>query len=212
MIANISLLIFILSPFIFIAFLIKPALLNNAIKKDLSRKKIAGLFAGVVFTSFTSFAIFTEPVSAPQEIKIENKSDFESKVLGDFDQDSEPLLTPNPLPSPSPSSSLEPTSIPTPVLKPTPVPSPTLAPTKKPTPIPTLAPTKAPATIAPTSQPTSPPSTSQPTSASYSCNCSKTCPNMSSCAEAQYQLNVCGCSRRDGDNDGVPCESICPGG
>ena len=45
----------------------------------------------------------------------------------------------------------------------------------------------------------------------YSCNCSKTCDSMS-CDEAYYQLNTCGCSRRDGDKDGVPCESICPGG
>jgi len=46
----------------------------------------------------------------------------------------------------------------------------------------------------------------------YTCNCSKTCPQMSSCEEAYYQLNKCGCSKRDGDNDGVPCENICPGG
>lgn len=51
-----------------------------------------------------------------------------------------------------------------------------------------------------------------PAQPAYSCNCSKTCGAMSSCAEAYYQLNNCGCRRRDGDNDGVPCESICPGG
>ncbi len=44
---------------------------------------------------------------------------------------------------------------------------------------------------------------------SYACNCSKTCGQMSSCQEAYFQLNNCGCRRRDGDNDGVPCESIC---
>jgi hypothetical protein len=43
----------------------------------------------------------------------------------------------------------------------------------------------------------------------YSCNCSKTCSQMSSCAEAQYQLNICGCSRRDGDKDGIACDSDC---
>ncbi|MFH1280444.1 MAG: thermonuclease family protein, partial [Candidatus Beckwithbacteria bacterium] len=52
-------------------------------------------------------------------------------------------------------------------------------------------------TIAPTTQ-TQPVQTTQPvqstkpaaqTSGAYACNCSKTCPNMSSCAEAQYQLN-----------------------
>ena len=50
---------------------------------------------------------------------------------------------------------------------------------------------------------------SQPQQPQYSCNCSKTCGQMSSCREAYFQLNNCGCRRRDGDNDGVPCESIC---
>jgi len=44
---------------------------------------------------------------------------------------------------------------------------------------------------------------------SYICDCSKTCSQMSSCAEAQYQLNSCGCSRRDGDKDGVACDGDC---
>ena len=35
---------------------------------------------------------------------------------------------------------------------------------------------------------------------------------MASCQEAYFQLNQCGCGQRDNDNDGVPCESICPGG
>lgn len=43
----------------------------------------------------------------------------------------------------------------------------------------------------------------------YTCNCSKTCAQMSSCSEAQYQLNVCGCAARDGDKDGVACDSDC---
>ena len=46
----------------------------------------------------------------------------------------------------------------------------------------------------------------------FSCDCSKTCSAMASCQEAYFQLNTCGCSRRDSDRDGVPCESICPGG
>jgi len=49
-------------------------------------------------------------------------------------------------------------------------------------------------------------------STNYACSCSKLCEAMSSCEEAYYQLNTCGCSKRDGDKDGVPCESICPGG
>ncbi|MCX6705135.1 MAG: thermonuclease family protein, partial [Candidatus Woesebacteria bacterium] len=43
---------------------------------------------------------------------------------------------------------------------------------------------------------------------SYTCNCSKTCPNMS-CAEAQYQLKTCGCTARDTDHDGIACDSQC---
>ena len=46
-------------------------------------------------------------------------------------------------------------------------------------------------------------------SGSYTCNCAKTCGQMSSCAEAQYQLTVCGCSKRDGDGDGIACDSDC---
>lgn len=71
-----------------------------------------------------------------------------------------------------------------------------IAPTPAPTPIYTPPPTPTPI---PTPEPSSP----------YTCNCSKTCKNMASCAEAYFQLNTCGCSARDGDSDGIPCESIC---
>lgn len=47
-----------------------------------------------------------------------------------------------------------------------------------------------------------------PASGSYVCDCSKTCTKMS-CPEAQYQLNVCGCSARDADKDGTACDSQC---
>jgi len=43
----------------------------------------------------------------------------------------------------------------------------------------------------------------------YSCDCSKSCTEINSCEEAYYQLNNCGCSKRDSDGDGVPCESLC---
>ena len=95
----------------------------------------------------------------------------------------------------------------------TPTSLPTLTPTLTPTLIPTTRPT---ATITPTAQiyipqPTSAPQTQMNQSGGYSCSCSKTCTQMISCEEAYYQLNQCGCSRRDGDHDGVPCEDICPG-
>jgi len=41
----------------------------------------------------------------------------------------------------------------------------------------------------------------------YVCDCSKTCEQISSCEEAQYLLNVCGCSARDRDGDGIACDA-----
>ncbi|MBZ5486883.1 excalibur calcium-binding domain-containing protein [Halomonas aquamarina] len=43
----------------------------------------------------------------------------------------------------------------------------------------------------------------------FSCDTRKTCGQMSSCDEAMFHLLQCGNGRLDGDNDGVPCESIC---
>lgn len=43
----------------------------------------------------------------------------------------------------------------------------------------------------------------------YDCNCGKLCGQIATCDEANYQLNTCGCSARDSDGDGVPCESLC---
>ncbi len=60
--------------------------------------------------------------------------------------------------------------------------------------------------------PTSEPAVSSPVAPTggvgWACNCKKTCPNMS-CAEAQYQLNSCGCSARDADHDGTACDAQC---
>ena len=70
----------------------------------------------------------------------------------------------------------------------------------------------APAPAAPAQSVSPTPTVAEPTpqsSSAYTCNCSKTCPNMSSCAEAQYQLNTCGCSARDADDDGVACDADC---
>lgn len=43
----------------------------------------------------------------------------------------------------------------------------------------------------------------------YSCDCSKACSAIETCEEATYQLKTCGCTARDADGDGVPCESLC---
>lgn len=46
----------------------------------------------------------------------------------------------------------------------------------------------------------------QQNSGGFACDCSKTCTQISSCAEAQCQLNSCSCSVRDGDHDGIACD------
>lgn len=101
----------------------------------------------------------------------------------------------------TPSATLSPSATPTVTL----IPTATKFPTNTPKPLPTNTiyipkPTNTPVYIAPTSPPL--------TSSKYSCNCAKTCPNLS-CEEAYFQLNNCGCSARDGDGDGVPCEAQC---
>lgn len=99
---------------------------------------------------------------------------------------------------------------------PSPTQSVTVAPTNTPTRLPTQIPTVQPQSPTVVLQPvdTQPPTplaaqpTTQPVSG-FSCDCAKTCKQMSSCQEAYYQLQVCGCSARDGDDDGVPCEDLC---
>lgn len=41
------------------------------------------------------------------------------------------------------------------------------------------------------------------------CNCSKSCAQLTTCADAMFQLQVCKCSGRDTDLNGVPCENLC---
>lgn len=76
-----------------------------------------------------------------------------------------------------------------------------------PPPAPVIQPTPAAVSTVPPVQ-----STPAQTGPSFACDCNKTCEQMASCEEAYFQLRNCGCRRRDGDGDGVPCESICPGG
>ena len=98
---------------------------------------------------------------------------------------------------------LRPTLTPTPQLQKQPSASPTTA--VKPV-IKQAAPVPTTVSVQPTSVPLSFPNQK---SGDYVCDCQKTCPQMSSCAEAQYQLNVCGCRARDGDDDGVACDTDC---
>lgn len=43
----------------------------------------------------------------------------------------------------------------------------------------------------------------------FTCDTLKSCKQMSSCAEAKFQLQQCHNPRIDGDGDGVPCEALC---
>ncbi len=124
-------------------------------------------------------------------------------------------VVPTPTATPAPTKSVEgvstaPTTTPTPTLEPTNTPTPTPKPTSTPTPTPkpTLipiyrvisTPTPTPVYIQKQYIPL------QQSSGSYTCDCGKTCTEISSCAEAQYQLNTCGCSVRDNDHDGIACD------
>lgn len=66
--------------------------------------------------------------------------------------------------------------------------------------------------VIPGQSPASVPQSQGPVGA-YTCDCSKTCQQISTCEEAYYQLNTCGCKQRDSDNppDGIPCENLCGG-
>ena len=46
-------------------------------------------------------------------------------------------------------------------------------------------------------------------SPAFGCWPEKTCSQMKSCAEAAYYLTICGHGKRDGDDDGIPCEELC---
>jgi cytoskeletal protein RodZ len=84
------------------------------------------------------------------------------------------------------------------------------SPTQTTTVAPSSSPTVTQSTTTPTSIATSVPTkiiTAIPTqSIGFVCNCSKTCTQITTCAEAQYQLNSCGCSVRDKDKDGIACD------
>lgn len=139
-------------------------------------------------------------------------------VIDNTAKSSVPISTPTPsvIPTPTPMGlqetptvtvTLTPTISPSPTPTDTPMPTATIVPTVRPTSVPTVKPF-----VFPTSRPTSAPVVTPPVQTGYQCNCKKTCPQMSSCTEAYYQLRECHCSIRDGDSDGVPCEAICSGG
>ena len=187
----IFLILFLLSSVLFIVGLIKPTFFDRFFEETQSRKRLSLIFVVATALFFILFGITIDTSSSTNKAKVgEEKQEVESATTS-------PSIEPSPSPEVK-SESIEITPTPTPKNKVFSTPTPTLIPT----PLPTLAPT--PAYIPPTPAPT--------TSSTFSCDCSKTCTQIASCEEAYYQLNACGCNIRDGDNDGVPCENLCPGG
>lgn len=139
--------------------------------------------------------MFTVPSVSVEQSAAVKKQETASPVVNtkietqDLQLNSSSVETPEYSPSPSPSPSH--IATPKPSIKPSATPEPTPTPTPKPVYIATPTPTPAPVV------------------SGWSCNCEKSCDSMSSCQEAYFQLNSCGCQKRDGDNDGIPCEAIC---
>lgn len=176
-----------------------------------SRKKAFYAYGGAMIASFILAVATTPPTSNTTQVagekieanqpQINNEQKAQEASIKPFTetQTPEPVVTATLTPSASPT--VKATATP----KPTATPRPTSTPTAKPT----VAPTSTPKTIS-TTAPTAKPSTSDNSntqSNQFACNCSKTCSTISSCEEAQYLLNVCGCSARDADDDGIACDS-----
>lgn len=161
----------------------------SKILKNTTGKKNAVIFGGLTILMFTLTGI-----SAPSSMQNVTTNVQGTKTSVTSTPTSEPTL--------SPTETLTPTYTPTPtIFIPTNTPTPTIF-------IPSTSPTTKPHIPTYTPIPTSPPQIqSQPSTGGWACNCSKTCPEISSCAEAQYQLNSCGCSARDADHDGTACDS-----
>lgn len=165
--------------------IIKPSLFTKFITS--SKKTLILANVGLVLFSFVMIGA-TAPESNIKGIQNEIKSTPTETIT--------PIPTYTPSPTiVTPTVSPDPTNTPIPTKIPTVTPTKYILPTSKPTQI-----------VIPTIQP------QQPTvsiSNGFSCNCKKTCTEISSCDEAYFQLNQCGCSVRDGDNDGIPCENLC---
>jgi len=63
----------------------------------------------------------------------------------------------------------------------------------------------------PAAPPAANPGRSTPASpaAAFQCGSKNRCSQMASCAEAQFYLQQCGVKKLDGNNDGIPCASLC---
>lgn len=183
---------------LFIGILLLPPLSN--LLDQLVKKPIPGtvkLLAGIVLMYL---AIAFDPASTQTQ---EEKTAIVPSITPTQSVTQTPTLTSLPTTAAEPSGtvmgvSVEVTPIATPTSTVTPSSVPTVYVKPTSTPRPYFSPTSAPVKVS-----------TQSSGGSWSCSCSKTCDEMASCQEAYYQLNTCGCSKRDADHDGVPCESLC---
>lgn len=162
-----------------------------------TRTKNALILGSIILVSFVGIAL-SAPVpskdkSTVNEIKTSVVPTAITKPNTENTQSLE--LTPAPTKASTPTPTKQPTPTPTKISYPTLAPTKIIYPTATPRPI----------VVYPTSTPV-PNITAPQTSGGFACNCSKTCTQISSCAEAQYLLNSCGCGARDGDNDGIACD------
>lgn len=183
-------LIFLCSSITLIIFFVNPNFRQFIKKEEVPPFLVVFLFSAISISSLFGLSAVSK-LSSPSPPTEEN-----TQVLGIT---AVPTIKDTPTPFPSATN--------TPTTTPTDTPPPTIIQTKKPKPTDAPKPTIyiAPATSVPGK-------TEKTNTAGWQCNCSKTCDQISTCDEAYFQLNQCGCSIRDGDHDGVPCETICPGG
>lgn len=161
------------------------------------KKHLGWVVAGAVVLAASVNGMSSPPTPAvDQESTVFDESLQTAEISeeqGEVQAGEEVIISPAPeLASESP----EPSVLPSP--RPSPLPSPIVIVSPKPA-------VQARDPIQPVQKVIPAPATSQ---GGWSCNCKKTCPTMS-CAEAQFQLNQCGCSARDADNDGLACDSQC---
>lgn len=182
--------VFIFSLFALIIGLIRPSVFSRILPAS---RKIQSLVFGGIFIFSSVVVGITAPATPTQNLE-ETKQ--ETKGVSTSQISLEPIKTivPTQLPTATPSPTNTPTPLPTAKPKATNMPIPTK------TPVVQTAPTSTPVPVLNIQ------SNLPSSGGGYSCNCAKTCSQISSCEEAQYLLNTCGCGARDGDNDGIACD------
>jgi len=188
--AGLFALAFLVSLVLFPLGLIRPSLFSRFLPN--SRKIQSLVFGGIFIFSTIMIGITSPSVPSTTQGVQENKKEIKGTSTSQVSP--APIDKVAPTQKPTATSTEAPTT--TIKTRPTLIPAPTKAPTLY-----QLVPTNTPVPVVNIQS-----NSQQNTSGGYSCNCAKTCTQISSCEEAQYLLNSCGCSARDGDKDGVACD------